>query len=132
MMIPADSAPSISIREVQQTVARAFNLTVAEMLSPSRTQHVTHARHVAMYLSREVAARRWRSNGSIGARVTAAPPSFPRIGIAFARNHSSVIHAYRIVQRRMRGDLRFATLLERLAREARNRAATAAVRREAA
>jgi chromosomal replication initiator protein len=120
MMILADAVPNITIREVQQTVARAFHLTLAEMLSRSRTQHVTRARHVAMYLSREVAVRRRRSPERAG---TQAPPSFPRIGIAFARNHSSVIHACRLVQRRMRNDRRFATLLNRLARDTRARAA---------
>jgi len=123
MMIRADAVPSITIREVQQTVARAFHLTLAEMLSPSRTQHVTRARHVAMYLSREVAVRRWRSSSPASAPGTQAPPSFPRIGIAFARNHSSVIHACRLVQRRMRDDRRFATILDRLARDARARTA---------
>jgi chromosomal replication initiator protein len=122
-MIPADAVPNITIREVQQTVARAFHLTLAEMLSRSRTQHVTRARHVAMYLSRKVAVRRWRSPERAGAPGMQAPPSFPRIGIAFARNHSSVIHACRLVQRRMRHDRRFATLLNRLARDARARVA---------
>src|SRR5882757_8275819 len=105
-MILANSAHNISIREVQQTVARAFKLSIAEMLSPSRTQRVTCARHIAMYLSREVAVRRWRSvdriegSGTDGSR-SSRPPSFPRIGIAFSRDHSSVMHACKLVKRRL-------------------------------
>ncbi len=119
----AASPPCISIREVQQTVARAFNLTIADLLSPTRTQRVTRARHVAMYLSREIAARRWRSIERADASHTPAPPSFPRIGIAFARDHSSVIHACRLVRRRQRDDLAFAAMLTRLAAAMCDRAA---------
>ena len=56
-MIPADRSRGISIREIQQTVALAFNLSVRDMVSPSRRRQVTCARHVAMYLSRQMAAR---------------------------------------------------------------------------
>ena len=131
-MILANSDRSISIREVQQTVARAFNLSVAEMLSPSRAQHVTCARHIAMYLSREVAVRRWRAVDRTGGPGTLAPPSFPRIGIAFSRDHSSVIHACRMVKRRLRDDLGFALLLNRLASDVREHATVSAGAREAA
>jgi chromosomal replication initiation ATPase DnaA len=56
-MIPENCASSISIREIQQTVAMAFNLSVRDMVSSSRGRQVTCARHIAMYLSREMAAR---------------------------------------------------------------------------
>jgi chromosomal replication initiation ATPase DnaA len=47
--------------------------------------------------------------------------SFPRIGIAFARNHSSVIHAYNSIERRRHFDVKFARLLDSLAHDVRNR-----------
>jgi len=131
-MIPANSARGISIREIQETVATAFNLSVRDMVSPSRRRQVTCARHIAMYLSREMAARRGRpATRSAGARAP-APPSFPRIGIAFARDHSSVIHACSIVKRRLRDDLGFALLLNRLAGDLRDLALVAATTREEA
>jgi chromosomal replication initiation ATPase DnaA len=130
-MIPANSPRSISIRDIQQTVALAFNLSVRDMVSPSRRRHVTNARHIAMYLSREMAARRWRAAGLTVQSSTPIPPSFPRIGLAFARDHSSVIHGCTIVKRRLRDDLGFALLLNRIAGDLRDHALAAATAREA-
>lgn len=129
-MIQTHSSRGISIREVQQTVALAFNLSVREMVSPSRRREVTCARHVAMYLSREMAVRRWRA---LSDTVESAPlpPSFPRIGIAFARDHSSVIHACTRVKRRLRQDLGFALLLNRLVGDLRHSASASANIQEA-
>jgi chromosomal replication initiation ATPase DnaA len=130
-MIPPNSSRGISIREVQQTVALAFNLSVRDMVSPSRRRNVTCARQVAMYLSREMAVRRWCPlSRTVGSPVP-APPSFPRIGIAFARDHSSVMHACTTVKRRLRDDLGFAILLYRLAGDLRHHAISSATLREA-
>lgn len=130
-MIHANSPGSISIREIQQTVALAFNLSVRDMVSPSRRRHVTNARHVAMYLSREMAARRQRPSDLTVHSSAPIPPSFPRIGLAFARDHSSVIHACTMVKRRLRDDLGFAMLLNRLAGDLRDHALAAVSTREA-
>jgi chromosomal replication initiation ATPase DnaA len=93
---------------------------------------VTCARHVAMYLSREMAVRRWRAVSPTAQSGASAPPSFPRIGIAFARDHSSVIHACTMVKRKLRDDLGFALLLNRLAGDLRDHARAAATAQEAA
>ena len=130
-MIPANFPCSISIREIQQTVAQAFNLSVHDMVSPSRRRHVTCARHVAMYLSREMAVRRPHAVSRAVPSRAPIPPSFPRIGIAFARDHSSVIHACAIVKRRLREDLGFAMLLNRLAGDLRDHALEPATVQEA-
>jgi chromosomal replication initiation ATPase DnaA len=130
-MIPANSSRGISIREIQQTVALAFDLSVREMVSPCRRRHVTCARHIAMYLSREMAVRGWRAVSRTAESRAPVPPSFPRIGIAFARDHSSVIHACTMVKRRLRDDLGFALLLNRLAGDLRDHALAAATAREA-
>jgi chromosomal replication initiation ATPase DnaA len=92
---------------------------------------VTNARHIAMYLSREMAARRWRAAGLTVQSSTPIPPSFPRIGLAFGRDHSSVIHGCTMVKRRLRDDLGFALLLNRIAGDLRDHALAAATAREA-
>ena len=117
-MISNNSLAGISIREIQQTVAVAFNLSVRDMVSPSRRRQVTCARHVAMYLSREMAMRR-RGASSLAGVEWSGQASFPRIGMAFARDHSSVMHACTAVKRRQRDDLVFALLLDRLAGDVR-------------
>jgi chromosomal replication initiation ATPase DnaA len=71
-----DRPACISITDVQHAVARAFCLSISEMLSRKRRHRLTGARQVAMYLSREMAGGGW-----MGRRRQAA--SFPRIGMAF-------------------------------------------------
>jgi len=63
-----------------------------------------------MYLSREMAGGGW-----MGRRRQAA--SFPRIGMAFARDHTSVIHACNVVARRRLADADFARMLDQIAHE---------------
>jgi hypothetical protein len=109
-MAMEDRPACISITDVQHAVARAFCLSISEMLSRKRRHRLTGARQVVMYLSREMAGGGW-----MGRRRQAA--SFPRIGMAFARDHTSVIHACNVVARRRLADADFAQLLDRIARE---------------
>jgi chromosomal replication initiator protein len=117
-----DILKSILISDIQDSVARAFHLSRAELLSPSRRQRVTYARHIAMYLSRELAGYRAKLTSDAASLSRTVSVSFPRIGIAFARNHSSVIHAYNSIERRRHFDVKFARLLDSLAHDVRNRA----------
>lgn len=103
-----DGPRCLSITEIQQAVARAFGLSVSQMLSRRRLRHVSHARQAAMYLCRELAAAGW-----LGRRRLAG--SFPRIGLAFARDHTSVIHACNAVARRRLHDLELARRLDEVA-----------------
>ncbi|MGH7913213.1 MAG: helix-turn-helix domain-containing protein [Candidatus Binataceae bacterium] len=105
-----DRPGCISIADVQHAVARAFCLSIDEMLSRKRRHRLANARQVAMYLSRELAGGGWT-----GRRRQAA--SFPRIGIAFARDHTSVIPACDVVARRRLADADFARLLDRIAHD---------------
>ena len=105
-----DKPRCISILDVQRAVARAFCLSTGELLSRKRSYHLVRARQIAMYLSRELAGGGW-----LGRRRQAA--SFPRIGIAFERDHSSVIHACNVIARRRLFDVDLATLLDRITRE---------------
>ncbi|MGH7988335.1 MAG: helix-turn-helix domain-containing protein [Candidatus Binataceae bacterium] len=112
---------TISIRLVQEAVAAAFNLRRDELLSHDRTQRVAKARHLAMYLSRELAGIGANDHG--GERIRNRGVSFPRIGLAFDRDHTSVMYACAEVER-MRGcDAGFADLVAAVAREVRRRAA---------
>ena len=100
------------IVQVQDCVARAFEVSRAELLSRRRTQRVACARQVAMYLCRDIA--RSSAHRRVGEGAWA---SFPRIGKAFERDHSSVIHAYKTVARRRVSDHAFAHLVDELARD---------------
>ena len=119
-------ARNISISEIQDAVARAFRVSRSELLSRNRRRHIACARHIAMYLSRELAGRKSTPSlaspppareASPGCLETRSRTSYPRIGIAFCRNHSSVIHACQSVERRRRLDDVFARLIEGLERD---------------
>ena len=67
----------ITIADVKKVVGEHFGFSVAELSSKRRTQAVTHARHLAMYIARDI----------VGS-------SYPSIGAEFGgRDHSTVIHA---------------------------------------
>jgi chromosomal replication initiator protein len=91
------------IEVVQKAVSEFFHVRLADLKSKKRTQHVAFCRQVAMYLCRKVTAS-----------------SFPAIGEAFGRDHSTVIHAYNAIDRRARNDAAFRISLEKIARSYRN------------
>jgi chromosomal replication initiator protein len=76
----ADSGSRPSIEAVQEAVASAFGVSRRELLSTARTARITKARQVAMYLSREL-----------------TESSSSAIGVAFQRDHTTVLHAIRVV-----------------------------------
>jgi hypothetical protein len=81
-------------------VAREFQLPLEELQSRSREQRVTFARQLAIFLCRE---------------VTGAPFEF--IGQHFNRDHSTAIHAHRLIERRLAREHRFRVLIEKLERQ---------------
>ena len=68
-------------------VAYKFGVNHEQLLSKTRTQHIAFCRQVAMYVCR---------------RVTQA--SFPVLGEYFQRNHSSVHHAFKLIDERVHAD----------------------------
>ena len=77
----ADRLPprSWKVSQVAAAVARHYGLKVADLKSPARTQHLAHARSLAMYLSREL-----------------TESSLNQIGRYFGRrDHTTVLHSCR-------------------------------------
>ena len=71
---PGTISPDLIISEI----SRYFDLSVDQVLSLKRDRNLVHARHIAMYLCREL-----------------TDLSLPRIGLRFGgRDHSTVMHAY--------------------------------------
>lgn len=79
----ADKPMGLSISKIQDTVARYFHITVADLRGKKRTKNIVVPRQVAMYLSREM-----------------TDTSLPKIGQAFGgKDHTTVIHAHeRIIE----------------------------------
>ena len=72
----------ITVDMIQEKVASACNLRVEDLCSQRRTRDVTAPRQIAMYLCREM-----------------TEDSLPKIGKAFSRDHSTVIHAHKEISK---------------------------------
>ena len=83
-----------------QRVCVAFEVTRKDLLGTSRLQRVLVPRQVAMYLARR--------SGKL---------SLPRIGAAFDRDHSTVLHACRKVAAAVKTDAKLQGMVRQLAKE---------------
>jgi chromosomal replication initiator protein len=97
------------IESIQRTVSDYFHIRLTELKSKKRTQHIAFCRQVAMYLCRKL-----------------TESSFPAIGEAFGRDHSTVIHAYNLIARRISNDSAFRFSIEKVERELKATHASAA------
>lgn len=87
-----------SVDQVIEAVSRHYRIPVHEIKGESRRAPIVHARHVAVYLTREITLGSW-----------------PHIGAQFGdRDHTTVIHAYRKIGERMATDREVAAEVQRL------------------
>jgi hypothetical protein len=94
----ADQQAGLSARRLElliYEIACVLQIDADKLKSRRRTQHVAFQRQIAMYLLR---------------RVSGA--SFPTIGEHFRRNHSTVIYAVALIERRIKRDAVFRQLVE--------------------
>jgi len=90
----------VTIESIQKVVCEFFRIRPTDLRSKRRTRTIAVPRQVAMYLCR---------------RHTNA--SFPVIGDRFGgRDHSTVIHAVQVIERKVREDPTFQASVERLER----------------
>ncbi|AKJ63292.1 chromosomal replication initiator protein DnaA [Kiritimatiella glycovorans] len=91
---------------IQRTVARHFGIHVADLMGKKRPRSIAHPRQIAMYLARCLTQE-----------------SLPSLGGAFGRNHATILHAYRQVEKRTGEDNQIRqtvnTLKQKIAAEAR-------------
>ncbi|MDD9957118.1 MAG: chromosomal replication initiator protein DnaA [Anaerolineaceae bacterium] len=81
----------ITIDQVLSATAATHNLTVMDLTGKNRSGHISRARHVAMYLARDL-----------------TEASFPQIGRAFGmRSHSTAMHGHERVAGQMQEDEAF-------------------------
>lgn len=91
----------LTAEEIQRVVAERFHLKQAEMKSKKRTKTIVQPRQITMYLCR---------------RLTSL--SFPEIGRYFGgKDHTTVIHACRQIEKRMEADAALKQLVESITRQ---------------
>jgi chromosomal replication initiator protein len=92
----------ISIESIQRVVCEYYSIRMSDLLSKKRTRNIAFPRQVGMYLARKL-----------------AEGSFPSIGERFGgRDHSTVIHATKLIERRLKADQSLRSALEELERRA--------------
>lgn len=74
----------LTIREIQEVVAKKFSVTLAQILSNDRTQTFVTARQMAMYISRKY-----------------TPMSVKQIGKEFDKQHPTIVHGWKTIARRL-------------------------------
>jgi len=92
-------AASVTFELISDAVCDYFSLRPADLRSKRRSKSVAVPRQLAMYLCRRL-----------------LHVSFPDIGDLFSRDHSTVIHATTVTERRIKEDPAFQATVERLER----------------
>ena len=90
----------ITVENIQKTICEYFNVKIGDLKAKRRTQNIALPRQVAMYLCRKH-----------------TETSFPAIGDKFGgRDHSTVIHASKTIERKIKEDPHMQTTIEKLER----------------
>ncbi len=94
----------VTVEVVQQVISEHFGVKISDLKSERRTKSLAFARQVAMYLSRKM----------VGA-------SYPTIGEKFGdRDHTTVLHAVSVIEKRREEDPGFQTTVETLQKRIEN------------
>ena len=90
----------ITIEGIQKTICDYYNIKIGDLKAKRRTKNVAFPRQVAMYLCRKY-----------------TETSFPSIGDKFGgRDHSTVIHASKTIEKKIKEDPYMQTTIEKLER----------------
>jgi chromosomal replication initiator protein len=94
------SQKEITVEGIQKTICDFYNIKLGDLKAKRRTKNIALPRQVAMYLCRKY-----------------TETSFPAIGDKFGgRDHSTVIHASKTIEKRIKDDPYMQNTIERLER----------------
>lgn len=86
-LLDKESQALISVDIIQRTVAEHFDLRQSDILGKKRSKDIAWPRQIAMHLSRTMTSQ-----------------SFPVIGVAFGRNHATILYANEQVAEKAKED----------------------------
>ena len=78
------SLRSLTIKEIQQSVAKKYSVSIDQILSAERTQSLVTPRQMAMYISRKYTTK-----------------SLPEIAQSFEKTHATILHGVRNIEKRL-------------------------------
>lgn len=85
--IDQEKQEDLTFEQIMKTVAEYYDVRLVDMTSKRRPAVITMPRQVAMYLCRSL-----------------TPSSLPEIGSAFGKTHATILHACRLVGKKMETD----------------------------
>ena len=94
----------IPIPAILEAVAARFRLKVSELQGKKRSKIITRPRHISMFLARQLTSQ---SLGDIG-------------GYFGGRDHTTVLHASRMIARQIKTDAALQTLIDDISKEVKN------------
>jgi hypothetical protein len=77
----------LSVPAIRKVVENFYGISEGDMRGPRRSRALARPRQIAMFLAREL-----------------TPASLPRIGMHYDRDHTTVLHACRVVAKRLTED----------------------------
>ena len=99
-----DNEKQVTVRNIQKAICEHFDLKISDLKSKRRTKDLALARQMAMYLCRKYTST-----------------SFPAIGAEFGgRDHSTVIHASKSIEKKTLTDPHVKATMERIVRQLKN------------
>ena len=102
--ILVERSRELSVEEIIKRVSLHFNMKISDIKSAKRLKAVVLPRQIAMYLSRQLTSS-----------------SYPEIGDRFGgKDHSTIIHAIRKIDKLMEVDFQLRTTIENLRKELTN------------
>lgn len=94
------SLKKLTIKEIQECVAKKFDVTVQQILSTDRTQSLVTPRQLAMYISRKY-----------------TPKSLQEIADEFEKKHATILHGVKTIEKRLDVEDELKTTLEEILAE---------------
>lgn len=100
-IMPVAEPRKVTIRDIQESVSKHFNLPFDDLKAKKRTKSIAFPRQIAMYLSREM-----------------TESSLPKIGEEFGgRDHTTVIHAHEKISMLIKSDGETGKVIEQIKHE---------------
>jgi len=91
----------VTVESIQRTICEHFEIKLGDLKAKRRTQNIAFPRQIGMYLCRKH-----------------TDTSYPAIGSLFGgRDHSTVIHASKTIERKIQADPKLQMTIEKLERD---------------
>ena len=97
-LIGAEALSQLSLNQISAMVAKTYKLTEKQLAGKTRTMELVNARHIAMFLCRELTSSSLISIGNFFGK----------------RDHSTVIHACKTVEEKIANDAGFAKNIQNI------------------